>query len=133
MTLERMYVVKARNHEVDYECSYYYMRNALNAIKFLHDRWPNLTCTLSLKNDVDPDLYRYDINTEVNKMKLVPILARELKPGDKFKLNQHDFTPIYELECIFGDHIDGVDARTDCRYHCSVNKTDIVYKVEEDN
>lgn len=60
--LERMYIVKAHNHKIDYEASYHRISNALNVIKFLHDHWPDLTCTLSLKNNVDRDLYKYDIN-----------------------------------------------------------------------
>lgn len=64
-------------------------------------------------------------------MKLIRILASELKPADKFKVSKHDFAPIYDFLCIFGDHVEGVGSSTDCRRHCSVYKTDIVYKVEE--
>lgn len=60
--LERMYIVKARNHKIDYEASYHGFNNAIGIIDFLHDRWPDLRCTLSLKNNVDSDLYKYDIN-----------------------------------------------------------------------
>lgn len=66
-------------------------------------------------------------------MKYEPILARDLKPGDQFRITQHPFSHIYTLHCIFADHIDGIDARTDCIHHCSVNKTDVVYKIEEVN
>lgn len=65
--------------------------------------------------------------------KATAMLARDLKPGDQFRITQYPFSPIYTLHCIFADHIDGVDARTDCIHHCSVNKTDIVYKLEEVN
>ena len=65
--IERMYVVKAHNQKVDFETSYYYINNALYIIKHLHVYWPDLRCTLSLKNDVDSDFYKYDIDTEVNE------------------------------------------------------------------
>jgi hypothetical protein len=57
-----MYVVKAKSDKIDYEASYYYLKNALDVINHLHNYWGDVTCTLSLKNDVDPDSYKYDIN-----------------------------------------------------------------------
>lgn len=65
--LERMYIVKAKSDKIDYEASYHNIKNALNVIDHLHQYWNDLTCALSLKNDVDSRLYKYDINTEVNE------------------------------------------------------------------
>ena len=62
MITERMYIVKACNHKVNCEASYYSFSSAIAVINHLHDYWPDLVCTLSLKNNVDRDLYKYDIN-----------------------------------------------------------------------